>query len=164
MKHVVTIAALLSLAIGAGAQSKPQETQVQRDKRIRDYETIERADTMAVIYGANCLNVDNNQSHQCHTHDIAILSAAVKAVEDKKDHPTVDENGMLIVKLESNRDDTAGISGRDYHNKANVSLTVYDARDNSIVYKSSRAILMLSNDARQLLTEFLDFWAFLHLD
>jgi hypothetical protein len=164
MKSVVAIVGLLALAIGASAESRPQETQEQRDKRVRDYETIGRADTMAVMYGASCLSGDNNQRDQCHKQDIAILRAAIKAVENQRRYPKVAEDAMLIVKLESNRGDTAGIPGSEYHKGAHVSLTVYDARDKSVVYKSSRAILQLSNDARQLLTEFLDFWAFLHLD
>lgn len=164
MKSIVTIVALLALAIGTSAESRPQETQEQRDKLIRDYETIGRADTMVVIYGASCLNVDNNQRDQCRREDMAILSAAIKTIENKREHPKVAADAMLVVKLESNRDDTAGIPGPDYYTKANVSLTVYDARDNRIVYKRSRAVLLLSNDVRQLLTEFFDFWAFLHLD
>ena len=117
---------------------------------------------MAVVYAASCLNVDNNTRDQCYTEDMATLSAAIKAVENKKEHPRVAGNAMLIVKLKSDRRDKVGLSGQDHHEGANVSLTVYDARDNSIVYEQRRAVVLLSNDALQLLTEFLDCWAFLH--
>jgi len=147
---------------GARAQLKPQETKEQTDKLIRDYNTIGRAETMVVIYGASCLNGDKNRRTQCYTEDMATLSAAIKAVENEKEHPRVTEDAMLIVKLKSNRHDTVDIIGVDSHEGASINLTVYDARDNSIVYERSRAVLLLSNDARQLLTEFLDLWAFLH--
>ena len=153
---------LALLVTGASAQLKPRGTQQQRDKLIRDYNTIGHADTMAVIYDASCLNGDNNKRAQCYTEDMTALSAAIKAVENKKEHPRVAEDAMLIVKLKSNRHDTTDIIGVDYQKGASVRLTVYDARDNSIVYGQSRAVLLLSNDARQLLTEFLDLWAFLH--
>ena len=153
---------LALLMTGASAQLTPQGTQEQRDKLIRDYNTIGHADTMAVIHDASCLNGDNNKRAQCYTEDMTVLSAAIKAVENKKEHPRVAEDAMLIVKLKSNRHDTTGIIGVDYHEGASISLTVYDARDNSIVYEQSRGVVLLSKDARQLLTEFLDLWAFLH--
>jgi len=163
MKHIFSGVMLLALLVtGASAQLKPQGTQQQRDKLIRDYNTIGHADTMAVIYDASCLNGDNNKRAQCYTEDMAALSAAIKAVENEKEHPKVAENAMLIVKLKSNRHDTTDIIGVDYQKGASVRLTVYDARDNSIVYEQRRAVLLLSTDARQLLTEFLDLWAFLH--
>jgi len=154
---------LLSLLMtGARAQLKPQETQEQTDKLIRDYNTIGRAETMAVIYGASCVNGDKNRRAQCYTEDMATLSAAIKAVESKKEHPKVAKDPMLIVKLRSNRHDMLGVISADHHEGATISLTVYDATDNSIVYEQNRGVLLLSNDARQLLTEFLDLWAFLH--
>jgi len=163
MKHIFSAVMLLALLVtAASAQLKPQGTQQQRDKLIRDYNTIGHADTMAVIYDASCLNGDNNKRAQCYTEDMAALSAAIKAVENEKEHPRVAEDAMLIVKLKSNRHDTTDIIGVDYQEGASVRLTVYDARDNSIVYEQRRAVLLLSNDARQLLTEFLDLWAFLH--
>jgi hypothetical protein len=163
MKHTFSLVMLLTLLVtGASAQLKPRGAQEQRDKLIRDYNTIGHADTMAVIYDANCLNADNNKRAQCYTEDMAALRAAIGAVENKKEHPRVAEDGMLIVKLKSSRHDTTGIIGVDYHEGTSVRLTVYDARDNSIVYEQSRGVLLLSNDARQLLTEFLDLWAFLH--
>jgi len=163
MGQIFAIVVLLALLMtGASAQSKPKGTQEQRNKLIRDYETIGRADTMAVIYTASCLNVDNQKRDECYAKDMATLSAAIKAVENKKEHPRVAEDAMLIVKLKSNRHDTGGIPGPDHREGPNVSLTVYDARNNSVVYERSRAVLLLSNDARQVLTEFLDIWAFLH--
>jgi len=163
MTHVLSVVMLLALLMtGASAQLKPQGTQEQKDKLIRDYNTIGHAYTMAVMYDASCLNGDKNKRAQCYTEDMATLSAAIKAVENKKEHPRVAEDAMLIVKLKSNRHDTTDIIGVDYHEGASVRLTVYDARDNSIVYEQSRGVLLLSNDARQLLTEFLDLWAFLH--
>ena len=163
MERMFSAVLLLALLMtGASTQSKTQETREQRDTLIRNYETIGRADTMAVIYDASCLNVSKHERDQCYTEDMATLSAALKSVETEKEHPRVTADAMLIVKIRSNRHDTASIPGQGYHEKSNVSLTVYDARDNSIVYKRSRAGLPLSNDARQLLTEFLDFWAFLH--
>ena len=173
MTHVLSVVMLLALLMtGASAQLKPQGTHEQRDKLIRDYNTIGHADTMAVIHDASCLNGDNNKRAQCYTEDMATLSAAIKAVENEKEHPRVTEDAMLIVKLKSNRHETMDIIGVDYHEGASVRvdyhegasvrLTVYDARDNSIVYEQSREVLLLSNDARQLLTEFLDLWAFLH--
>jgi len=105
------------------------------------------------------VDADNNTRDQCYTDDMATLSAAIKAVEDNKEHPRVADNAMLIVKIQSNR---TVIPSLDYQKGTNVSLTVYDAKDNSIVYEKSHFISLLSNDARQLLTEFLDLWAFLH--
>jgi hypothetical protein len=163
MTHVLSVVMLLALLMtGASAQLKPQGTHEQRDKLIRDYNTIGHADTMAVMYDASCLNGDKNKRAQCYTEDMVALSAALKAVENKKEHPRVAEDAMLIVKLKSNRHDMPDIIGADYHEGTSVSLTVYDARDNSIVYEQSRGVLLLSNDASQLLTEFFDLWAFLH--
>jgi len=162
MKHIFFVVMLLGLLMtGASAQLRPQGTQEQRDKLIRDYNTIGHADTMAVMYEASCLSGDKNKRTQCYMEDMTALSAAIEAAANKKEHPRVTEDGALILKLKSNRHDTAGI-GVDYHEGTSVSLTVYDARDNSIVYKQSRGVLLLSNDARQLLTEFLDLWVFLH--
>ena len=75
MKHIFSAVMLLALLVtGASAQLKPRGTQQQRDKLIRDYNTIGHADTMAVIYDASCLNGDNNKRAQCYTEDMAALA------------------------------------------------------------------------------------------
>jgi hypothetical protein len=152
---------LAFLVTGASGQAKLQEA-AHRDKLIRDYDAIGRADTMAVSYDASCINADKSKRDQCLTEDRAALSAAIKAIEDTKEHPQVAPDGVLIVKLRSKRYDKERPLGPDNHPAATISLTVYDAKNNSVLYEQTRGALLLANDARQLLTEFLDLWAFLH--
>jgi hypothetical protein len=99
MARIFSVVVLLALLMtGASTQSKPQQTQGQRDKLIRDYATIGFADTMAVIYDASCLNVNKHDRDQCYTEDMATLSAAIKSVETymKKAVPDCRYQMMLV--------------------------------------------------------------------